>query len=687
MNKSIIFLLMLLFCVTVQAVPIQGTFMRHDLTIAQTTQILEEIDELGMDTVIIWATREHNAACDAFDWTTDFPEKFDIIFDEADARGINVYLGISGWNYSSCGGTWSDQWYDPAKSFILTDTTYTVDYLEDNYGNRPSFAGWYVMQEISIGASNNGVDSVIKNFLSDLTSTIKARSNKTIIYSPSIYSLEKNVAPSVLASKAQELINSGIDILLPQDSVGSEATNLGWDTSEYTTAQYYYAMSQQIGKSKLWANNEIFACCKFPTGTITYNSPSSVTRLKQQVENTSQYVSKNVVFTYGNFMSSVFEGNWNQGRFLAEYKAYAGIEKDLINPISYTISPSPSQSYVDSGSELTDGKIGDPKSYHDSGWVGITGESKSGYYYTNIVLDFGEKRNINWISANTLNYQSVSIYVPHEIEIFYSDDKTNWTSAGSWEPFMRYKNYEWTANSGTNSISNSEELNINSRYIKLGLKSYGWVFISEIDIVGDSCSQINSNDYELLKGRTKKISWANEETACCPTGNCVDQLGNCYTGGYSEDYLGLHSNLNSDGNDRYAYCYAGMNAWLDCDQYYTYCDKASYCGEADGRVPSGEINPFGEYSSFGEEACCGDDYGEFYVTTGNYSACCDRSGDIVNSSLECTTQLITEPEICTTHPSKRYDLGQLTTEIANWKNGNLSILEILLIAKIYTYCN
>jgi len=203
-------------------------------------------------------------------------------------------------------------------------------------------------------------------------------------------------------------------------------------------------------------------------------------------------------------------------------------------------------------------------------------------------------------------------------------------------------------------------------------------------------TQNASKDYEEGKNdsaRPKDILWANGKlSSCVSSSNCVDQYGTCKRHGTSDDFYGLHTGLNEGGNNNIAYCY-NNGSWLDCDKYgATYCEKASVCGETDGKVPSGETTAFGEYTTFGESECCGDDTGEYYITAGNYSACCNNASDTINSSLECITEETNENPICQEHPNERYNKTQMTTEITNWKNGNHSLSEIILIAQLYKNC-
>ena len=318
--------------------------------------------------------------------------------------------------------------------------------------------------------------------------------------------------------------------------------------------------------------------------------------------------------------------------------------------------------------------------YADSSWVGINKYTPISSEYAEVILDFGGEKEIDWIGVETLNWPSKLIEVPTELKIYSSDNKSNWTLVGTYaSPVVN-----GGADSGTYVLGNNAPLNTSARYFKVSLKNLGWAFISEIEVVGKNCASKTSKCYKEERDYPKEIEWAGLGSACCASTECVGQNDSCFAGSWTNtSSIGMHTGLNANGNDDSAYCYA-EGTWLDCDRFTSYCDDASVCGEADGAVSSGETNAFGEYENFGESGCCGDDAGEYYVTTGSYSACCDNATDTVNASLECISG-VEEPQICQDH-EERYDSGQLNTQITNWKNGNLSLTEILLIAELYKNC-
>ena len=456
--------------------------------------------------------------------------------------------------------------------------------------------------------------------------------------------------------------------------------NLGWDTSNYTVAQYYSAISSKIGKSKLWADNEFFTCCVFSTRSNTYGYSPSISRLNSQFKITEPYVSRNIAYTVPFYMSPVIEdiSSFGQSRLLATYKAFYKIEGDYITPTSYTWTTTPSTTYPDSGNKLFDLESGYADYYKDSSWVGINKYTPLASEYAEVILDLGTEKKIDWIGVETLNWPSKLIEVPSEMQIYSSTNKTNWTLVGTYAS----ANVQGGVDGGTYVIGNYSPLNTSARYFKIKLKNSGWVFVSEIEVVG-ACVGEAAKDYMEERNYPRQIEWAGLGSACCSSTECVGQNNSCFAGSWTNaSSSGMHSGLNLNGNDNSAYCYA-EGSWLDCDSWAAYCDDASVCGEADGSVPSGETTPFGEYSTFGEQECCGDDTGEYYITTGNYSACCNNNTDTINSTLNCIGE---QNPICTEYPNDQYTLEQINDKISNWRNGNLTLIEILTATKIYKYC-
>ncbi|MBW2991409.1 hypothetical protein KY348_06945, partial [Candidatus Woesearchaeota archaeon] len=125
----------------------------------------------------------------------------------------------------------------------------------------------------------------------------------------------------------------------------------------------------------------------------------------------------------------------------------------------------------------------------------------------------------------------------------------------------------------------------------------------------------------------------------CTSGDMCVFNSICYANRYKGVFAGGQP-------DQYAICAGNQgNKWFDVD------GGSSQCAELNKRFPgltawvlSGEENGPGEYgddytnggtsSHFGFE-CCGDDYGEHYVTTQGRSRCCNNPNDCVDSYGNC----------------------------------------------------
>ncbi len=155
---------------------------------------------------------------------------------------------------------------------------------------------------------------------------------------------------------------------------------------------------------------------------------------------------------------------------------------------NYTTSVTPSDSYPDSGNELTDGiKYYKPETklaqYQASAWVGHEMSSAtanpSGNNYVDITVDLGEVKDVYQASTQILNYGSAGIYAPGYIQLYTSTDNENFTLQRTIQTADLAVGVH-TIYLGTNMTS------AEARYVKLryGKGGGGWVFTSEITVLG-----------------------------------------------------------------------------------------------------------------------------------------------------------------------------------------------------------
>ena len=118
--------------------------------------------------------------------------------------------------------------------------------------------------------------------------------------------------------------------------------------------------------------------------------------------------------------------------------------------------------------------------------------------------------------------------------------------------------------------------------------------------------------------------------ACCNAADDCVYNGACYAKAAFRD---LNGDGRIDGWCMTAPAYAGN--WRDCDGDAATCNGG--CGSS--WFTGGEIAPFGEYDTGISTECCGDDTGEYAITTNilgvDHSACCNAVTDCVDETGTC----------------------------------------------------
>ncbi len=162
----------------------------------------------------------------------------------------------------------------------------------------------------------------------------------------------------------------------------------------------------------------------------------------------------------------------------------APVATDYVNiaeGCSYELGYIPNSSYKDSGGELTDGLIGG-LSIYDGPWVGV-----DNLYSADVVIDLGEERSFRGVEAFYLCGPS-GVRKPENLIVLYSNDKESWTE------FLETKNPAGShpdAHDDIETIYLESDTPVTARYVKCKTtraSGKGWIFISEIKIMGDVLS-------------------------------------------------------------------------------------------------------------------------------------------------------------------------------------------------------
>jgi hypothetical protein len=459
-----------------------GTFIYASfLTTSEIPKLMAEISQLGMNTIIIQQTRIKSGGCNGtYSWESGMPSKLNTILSAAQDHQIDVYVGLVS-SYSVCNGFYNE----PNRSQDTDDAKLTVNYVETNYGNYRSLAGWYITVEPSLALIDDpNILNANYAYYKSVVGAIKQYSSKPVIVSP-ILGGSGNKSPSTIAQRALDLQNvSGVDIQAWQDSVGGYSTPIGWDRGNptYQLNNYFDAISNAIGRKSFWANTELFSCPydhnTLPWGIggcdIDWNlyRPASVSRIINQV-NLSTSASKNVSWIQQTMMGIADKHHMPEAQRLYDsYRAINGLSTNqYLQPTSYTWITPPSDQYPDTNNkELFDGKTADPRNYSNTSWIGVGGNAQ-------IVIDFDKPYVVDWVATHILQSTPLSIYFPNQLSLECSSDRSSWYSARSWNLPVPHTDADYV-------FSNPDPLRKTCKYLRLTLHNTAWTFLSEIEIVG-----------------------------------------------------------------------------------------------------------------------------------------------------------------------------------------------------------
>jgi len=170
-----------------------------------------------------------------------------------------------------------------------------------------------------------------------------------------------------------------------------------------------------------------------------------------------------------------FEGKPMGFEFIREVKMHKASGKKIKLMIK------PSKKYSKGGEDaLINGIIGSDFRYADDQWLGFKGEDFIG------IIDLGNRMMLQTIKMRFFNSKGAWIYPPKEIEVYVSDDNTNFKLAGA----ARLKEYD---KSNILEIPFRLLRNMSGRYLKIKAINYGiipegrqgaghkpWLFIDEI---------------------------------------------------------------------------------------------------------------------------------------------------------------------------------------------------------------
>lgn len=456
---------------------------------SQIPAFLDELEDLGNDTIIVSQTRATRAgyACATspahFEWIKNFPDKLGALLDAAQARAMKVYVGTT---YSS--KTCPNFWGSANTAAVEADIRQNIALIASRHRTHPAFAGWYIPDEPGM------LESAKYDFYRRQTAALDALTpGKPVLVAPYFPNQPQFPSPATVASRATSFRNAtGIDVQVWQDGIGAiPGTKLfNWTRAGHSSEAYYQALAGALGQAGLWADVELFNYGKplfnSASGALTgaYRS-ASAQRINQQLWS-ARFAAKRVSWLHQWHMSEVVgpsygyvEAPLQQGLYRALY-GIGGAR--LLAPLNYAayswITPA-SAAYPDaSGYELFDRRTGDPRNPLDQGWVGVIGANG----ISTIRVDLGSVKEVDWIGLHTLSRPSWGIRSPTTMDIYCgSTPGTLAKVAAVAAPYGQAA--QDSVEEEEYLFGNRAPLNRSCRYVELRIRSNGnWMFASELEL-------------------------------------------------------------------------------------------------------------------------------------------------------------------------------------------------------------
>ena len=168
-------------------------------------------------------------------------------------------------------------------------------------------------------------------------------------------------------------------------------------------------------------------------------------------------------------------------------KSYTISEQFRMSNVTWGYDETFPISYPDSGNELTDGYLPsdvevDP--YSADAWMAFNqqtpAQGERGYAY--VQFDLGEATVLSSTKIVALKDIPTGIQPAYEIEVLISEDGENYTLAGEYKPDADTHGALTDLTVHTIEI----ELEGTARYVEYRFVSYGWNFLGEIELLGET---------------------------------------------------------------------------------------------------------------------------------------------------------------------------------------------------------
>jgi hypothetical protein len=427
---------------------------------ARWSEELGMMQDVGMDTLIITYSVNETSAY----YPTVVPglsivasESIERILSAADARGMDVYLGL----------VLQNEWWSNTSEAYLDGlaalSTGVATELYSLYSSHGCLKGFYLPQEID---NCRWADSAMRQRLVD--HLLKPVSDH-------IHSLDEDLVfceapfynPTCLQPVEYEQwwidtlqAAPHFDLVIPQDGIAAQPSRITLSVIEdYFTA--LKAACDATGRT-LWADLEVFEQVGVP------HPPATPERILNQIAVEEPLVEKIVIWEWyyiaphHSVRALDFNNNYQQ------YRQGKKLLENVSQAQSYTLTPPPGAPYLDPGGEkLTDGTAEYDFTTH-VGWNSVSS--------ARVLLDLGsEYSHLYNFRAYFLRDNASGIALPSSVSVSLSADGMTYTPAGSLEPVA-------LDNQSVNPYQILLSTPVSGRYARFDITpgAGSWTFCSEV---------------------------------------------------------------------------------------------------------------------------------------------------------------------------------------------------------------
>lgn len=441
--------------------------------------MLKELRENSMYTVILHSLGAVTCSTGCIQSREVSDEELRWALDGAAERGVELYIGLMWCEEKAPSWYW---WNDPVKSECINADLELVRHIESLFGDHPALRGYYIVQEAYVGGHDL---TLIDDFYAPVISGIHTIAPKRAVIAGGYmcpYCAQNPQSPTEIMEWVKKFLwggtnitGCGADIFLLQDGVGSFDTPLRGSPA---VVDYLKAAQDGAVPTPLWADIELFqwSATKTLDPTDNWYHPANAIRINEQLYSATYTSTRRIAWIMQHHMSNFATASYRAeeaAHLLRGYQAlyFKGTYYD--NP-TYTTTPSPSQTYPDSGGKLFDNVEG------NRDWDTWVGWGQPAGSWVEINVDLGSVRPVSDVTAIVRTETNAAIFYPTALEVQTSSDGLIYNYFGSLSnPYtdrsVYSKAYLWVAHNPS----------VNARYIRIRLKHGGWwLFLSELEVYG-----------------------------------------------------------------------------------------------------------------------------------------------------------------------------------------------------------